>query len=192
MDKVLEGESVSSVQPSHRSLNWLLSVPHEIAEVGTRLVMHLIDEVFAKGADALGFEVVRHAGSDDVLPCVLMKTDSGYVIGVDASLGENSIHPLTLEGAGEICPAHGHKPLLMLVYLQQRLRKYFPGASRPLVAFCDEQGNAFDYQRFDSLEPIIKRLGFCYDEVRADAEKLGLVSELIRLADIDAGQDYFF
>lgn len=70
----------------------------------------------------------------------------------------------------------------MLVYLQQRFADDFSNVEKPLVAFCDEQGDTFDYERFDSLKPLIERFGFSYDEVRADAERLGLVSELIRLA----------
>lgn len=109
-----------------------------------------------------------------------MRTDSGYELGVSTGLGENTIHPATLEGAGELRPEHGHKPLLMLVYLQQRFADDFSNVEKPLVAFCDEQGDTFDYERFDSLKPLIERFGFSYDEVRADAERLGLVSELIR------------
>ncbi|MCV6020566.1 hypothetical protein OFO93_29055, partial [Escherichia coli] len=105
-----------------------------------------------------------------------MRTDSGYELGVSTGLGENTIHPATLEGAGELRPEHGHKPLLMLVYLQQRFADDFSNVEKPLVAFCDEQGDTFDYERFDSLKPLIERFGFSYDEVRADAERLGLVS----------------
>ncbi len=83
-------------------------------------------------------------------------------------------------------------PLLMLIYLQQRFADDFSNVEKPLVAFCDEQGDTFDYERFDSLKPLIERFGFSYDEVRADAERLGLVSELIRLAEIDAEQEDLF
>ncbi len=59
---------------------------------------------FAKGAGLIGFEVARSEGSNDLLPSVLMRTDSGYELGVSTGLGENTIHPATLEGAGELRP----------------------------------------------------------------------------------------
>ncbi|AYV08502.1 MULTISPECIES: hypothetical protein [Gammaproteobacteria] len=191
---VLEGGSVSAGQTaSLGSLNWLLSPPSELPPGDINLFKGFVAGVFAKGAGLIGFEVARSEGSNDLLPSVLMRTDSGYELGVSTGLGENTIHPATLEGAGELRPEHGHKPLLMLVYLQQRFADDFSNVEKPLVAFCDEQGDTFDYERFDSLKPLIERFGFSYDEVRADAERLGLVSELIRLAEIDAEQeDHFF
>lgn len=191
---VLEGGNVSAGQTaSLGSLNWLLSPPSELPPGDINLFKGFVAGVFAKGAGLIGFEVARSEGSNDLLPSVLMRTDSGYELGVSTGLGENTIHPATLEGAGELRPEHGHKPLLMLVYLQQRFADDFSNVEKPLVAFCDEQGDTFDYERFDSLKPLIERFGFSYDEVRADAERLGLVSELIRLAEIDAEQeDHFF
>ncbi len=191
---MLEGGNVSAGQTaSLGSLNWLLSPPSELPPGDINLFKGFVAGVFAKGAGLIGFEVARSEGSNDLLPSVLMRTDSGYELGVSTGLGENTIHPATLEGAGELRPEHGHKPLLMLVYLQQRFADDFSNVEKPLVAFCDEQGDTFDYERFDSLKPLIERFGFSYDEVRADAERLGLVSELIRLAEIDAEQeDHFF
>ncbi|WP_455692616.1 hypothetical protein, partial [Aeromonas sobria] len=103
------------------------------------------------------------------------------------------IHPDTLEGAGEIRFEHGHLPLLMLIYLQQQYANTFVGVGNaPWVTFCDEQGNPFEYSNFDSLVPFIERFGFSYDEVRKDAERLGLASELIRLAGIETEQEDLF
>lgn len=191
---VLERDNLVVEQTaSLRSLNWLLSPPSELPPGDMNLLKGFVAGVFTKGANLIGFEVARSEGSNDLLPSVLMRTESGYELGVTSGHGENTIHPATLEGAGELIPAHGHKPLLMLIYLQQRFATEFSNVTKPLVTFCDDQGEIFKYECFDSLKPLIKRLDFSYDEFREDAERLGLVSKLIRLADIDTeDEDYFF
>ena len=81
----------------------------------------------------------------------------------------------------------------MLIYLQQQYANTFVGVGNaPWVTFCDEQGNPFEYLNFDSLVPFIERFGFSYDEVRRDAERLGLASELICLAGIETEQEDLF
>lgn len=41
----------------------------------------------------------------------------------------------------------------MLVYLQQRFADDFSNVKLAMVAFCDEQGDTFDYERFDFQTP---------------------------------------
>lgn len=171
------------------SVNWLSNPPTG----GGQIYKGFLLGTFAKAADLIGFTVERKDSSDEQLPDVLMRTGSGFELRVDRSLGENTIHPDTLEGAGEIRFEHGHLPLLMLIYLQQQYANTFVGVGNaPWVTFCDEQGNPFEYSNFDSLVPFIERFGFSYDEVRRDAERLGLASELIRLAGIETEQEDLF
>lgn len=187
-----EGNVSAEQKTSLGALNWLLSPPSELPPGDINLFKGFVAGIFAKGAGLIDFEVARNEDSNDLLPSVLMRTDSGYELGVSTCLGENTIHPATLEGAGELRPEYGHKPLLMLVYLQQRFADDFSNVNKPLVAFCDEQGDTFVYERFDSFKPLIERFCFNYDAVRADAERLGLVSELIRLSEITTAQDDHF
>ncbi|MFM5361623.1 hypothetical protein ACET98_11070 [Aeromonas veronii] len=171
------------------SINWLFTPPSG----GGQIYKGFILGTFVKAASLIGFTVKRDKSSDEQLPSVLMHTDSGFELRVDRSLGENTIHPDTLEGAGEIRLEHGHLPLLTLIFLQQQYAMTFIGVGdAPWVSFCDEQGNPFEYSNFDSLVPVIERFGFSYDEVRKDAERLGLASELIRLAGIETEQEDLF
>lgn len=171
------------------SVNWLFTPPAG----GGKIYKEFLNRVFTEAATLIDFNVERNGSSDDLLSGSLMRTESGFELRVDRSLGENTIHPDTLEGAGEIRVEHGHLPLLMLINLQQQYAYHFVGVSNtPWVTFCDEQGNPFEYSNFDSLVPFIERFGFSYDEVRKDAERLGLASELICLAGIETEQEDLF
>ncbi|EGA8339127.1 hypothetical protein ACW6AV_003451 [Edwardsiella piscicida] len=184
---IRDGDNGSSSRHCARvvSLSWLLSPPPvRTGRMGALSVF--ITEVFTQGADLLGFEST---------PDVLMKTEEGYSLSVDTALGENTIHPDTLVGAGEILPEHGYKPWLMLVYLQQQFQQRsseFSDEVKPLVEFCDELGTICDFKRFDSYLPLIQRFCFNHDEVRMDAERLGLVSALINLVAVKTDREDFF
>lgn len=183
------GKEAPNTSAGGCSFNWLFTPP----EGGGKIYKDFLNRVFAEAATLIDFKVERDGSSDELLSGALMRTDSGFELRVDRSLGENTIHPDTLEGAGEIRFEHGHLPLLMLINLQQQYAYHFVGVSNtPWVKFCDEQGNPFEYSNFDSLVPFIERFGFSYDEVRKDAERLGLASELIRLAGIETEQEDLF
>ncbi|MDV0844458.1 MULTISPECIES: hypothetical protein [Gammaproteobacteria] len=179
----------ANTSPVWCSVNWLFTPPPG----GGKIYKKFLNRVFAEAATLIEFKVERDGSDDEQLSGALMRTDSGFELRVDRSLGENTIHPDTLEGAGEIRYEHGYLPLLILIYLQQQYAYHFVGVSNaPWVTFCDEQGNPFEYSNFDSLVPFIERFGFSYDEVRKDAERLGLASALIRLAGIETEQEDLF
>ncbi|MDY6929408.1 MAG: hypothetical protein SWN10_20155 [Pseudomonadota bacterium] len=180
-------------------INWLITTPRSIAnkEGAKRLLLAFITGVFYKNREKLGFSVkLKKTGKDEsteIMPEILMADDSGFELKVDSSLGENVLHPFTLEGAGEIKPENGHKPLLMLICLQERFRSEWPGADDSLVTLCDEQGNTVEYVNFSSLEPVIERMGFDYDAARADAVKLGLAEKQVDWSSIQSEiEDCYF
>lgn len=176
------------------AVNWLISLPSALQqEGGKRLLLGFITGVFVKNQEALGFKVEMKDDSDQIMPEVLMATTGGFELKVCSTHGENTLHPHTLEGAGEISPAHGHKPLLMMICLQERFQQEWAAANEPLVTLCDEQGNTISYSNFNSLENIIERMGFDYDDVRSDAVKLGLATEQVAWSEIKSEiEDCYF
>lgn len=202
--KVLVNASTQAVEPvadaevpaaglmvDGAALNWLLTPPAEA--VPRAMFRGYLNEIFSQGALKLGFEIGQTDPEQSLLPDVLMHVPGQFELRVEGSLRENTLHPATLEGAGELKALNGHKPLLMLLYLQQRLAQDFSLATNEGLAFCDEQGQTFRYEKFDSLEPLIERFGFDAEQVRRDAEQLGLVAPIIRLAEIQTdAEDFFF
>ena len=69
---------------------------------GKDIYKDFLNRVFDESATLIDFKVERDGSSDELLSGALMRTDSGFELRVDRSLGENTIHPDTLEGAGEI------------------------------------------------------------------------------------------
>lgn len=188
------GSDSDAEERTFGAVNWLISPPSTLQqEEVKRLLLGFITGVFVKNQKALGFQVEMKDGSDRLMPNMLMALAGGFELKVCPTHGENTLHPHTLEGAGEISHAHGHKPLLMLICLQERFQQEWDTATEPLVTLCDEQGNTISYSNFNSLENIIERMGFDYDEVRSDAVKLGLAAEQVNWSEIESDiEDCFF
>lgn len=188
------GSDSDAEERTFSAVNWLISPPTSLQQEGVkRLLLGFITGVFVKNREALGFEVEMQDNPDRLMPSVLMAEAGGFELKVCPTHGENTLHPHTLEGAGEISHTHGHKPLLMLICLQERFQQEWEAASEPLVTLCDEQGNTISYSNFNSLENIIERMGFDYDAVRSDAVKLGLATEKVNWSEIESDiEDCFF
>lgn len=185
------GIASNGEQASEYSLNWLLSSPVSATEHA--LLRGFITGVFVDGASKLGFEVVREEGSQSLMPDVLMRTSTGYELRVKSGASENTICPTILEGAGILTSADGHIPLLMLLYLQRRFeQEFFKDDEKRLVKLCDEEGELFVYDGFDSLEGIILAFGWNYDVVRKAAEGLSLVAERFQLENIECETENFY
>jgi hypothetical protein len=122
-----------------------------------------------------------------------MRTKTGFELTFSSLPCSNSIDPETLEGSGEIRMEHGHKPLLMLLYLQKWFREEFPKLRTDLLAFATDDGRPFQYRRFDDLKPLVIELGLDTEAVRKDAEQLGLASKVIQFSEIETEvQDHYF
>jgi hypothetical protein len=175
------------------AVNWLISPPQSMQqEDAKKVLLGFVTGVFVKSSEGMGFKV-KMKPSEPPIPDVLMTADGGFELRVSVTPRENVLHPRTLEGAGEISLAHGHKPLLMMICLQERFRSEWTDEKEPLVTLCDEQGNTIEYNNFNSLESVIERMGFDYDLVRKDAVALGLASEQIIWSEIQSDiEDCFF
>jgi hypothetical protein len=190
-------QTVNANNESEKSLfstvNWLIAPPSQFQmEGGKEMLKGFIVGAFLKFRKALALEEDGSKISEHKLPSVLMKTPSGFKLTVDSTLSENTLHPFTLEGAGEITHADGHLPLLILIALEQRFQNEMVTAE-PLVTFCDEQGNTVSYKKFSSLEQLLQKMGFDYDDVRNDGVKLGLTTEKINLSEIQSDiEDCYF
>lgn len=163
------------------TISWVLSPPLGLKDKA--LLKGFITGVFARGTSLIGLEKCNYP--------VLMRTRTDFEIKFSEVPRGNMIVPNTLEGSGEIITEHGHKPLLMLLYLERRFREEFPAHKRGVLSFCTADGKQFDYGQFSDLI----RFGFEPRELRADTERLGLVSERIqpiRLAEIDAEIPNFY
>ncbi|MFC6674301.1 hypothetical protein [Marinobacterium aestuariivivens] len=190
LDEAMVNAVESDSDAEERTLgtaNWLISPPKAMQqEDAKRLLLGFITGVFVKSSKALGFEVEMKKDSDSPVPDVLMASVGGFELKVCSTFGENTLHPSTLEGAGEITSAHGHRPLLMMICLQERFQLEWPDVTEPLVTLCDEQGNTISYSNFNSLENAIERMGFDYETVRSDAVKLGLATEQVNWSEIQS------
>lgn len=176
------------------TINWLLEPAKDLASVPLR--KGFLTSIFSQSASRLGYRFFTdpyEQPSDDsgMLPNVLMHTGS-FTLKVASGLAENAINPITLEGGGEIRSEHGHKPLLMLLLLQKRWREEFNTSEGDAVELCDEQGELLDLSRWDSLAKVAVDAGFDTDQVREDAEAIGLIVPLIRLDKIDVDIDDCF
>lgn len=194
---------VSAVEETGVAVNWLISPPQlqrdgskPCTSTEKKLLLGFITGVFVTIGRQLGFKVEMDEDSGTVMPKVLLTAGNGFQIRVCSSLEENTIHPESLEGAGEITPVHGHVPLLALLYLQDRFEGEFPEAAGPLVTMCDESGHAFSLSSFDLLyTEVLQRMGFDYDAVFIDAEKVGLIVKMGNWSDPDMEvdvEDFFF
>ena len=66
----------------------------------------------------------------------------------------------------------------MMIHLQKRFHEEWESVSTELVNICDDQGSSIIYSEFSSLENVIESMGFNYSEVRSDAAKLNLTTEI--------------
>lgn len=181
-----ESTTTTNQESSPVALNWLLKTARSEPGVGG-----VILEVFEHGCHVFHYTsdylVADNRGI--VTPFTLMET-KGFRLMLDDGKTENSISAQTSCGAGEVVPANGHIPVLMLLYLKQRISESGLDATLDL---CDEQGNSVEYERFDSILSIIDRHGFDLGEVRRDAERLALVSKPIDLSEIQSDiEDCYF
>ena len=146
---------------------------------------------FFYGKDSPDDQPVDESG---MLPNVLMDTGC-YRLIVDRQPHEHAIHPGTLEGAGEIRFEHGYRPLLMLALVRKRLKDEF-GASQAdsALQFVGMDGELLEFNEWSDISAVIEQYGFDPDQVRQDAEAIGLVAKLIRLNEIEVDnvEDCFF
>lgn len=193
-------ESGDEQPPENRTtMSWMLHPPKDKASIPLRkgFILGVFRECAASGA--LEFSYGKAVPDDPdhdssgMLPNVLMDTGV-FTLKVEKSLDENVIDPDTLEGGGEITAAHGHKPLLMMLYLQKRWREELNVSEGDAIELCDSEANIFSFTRWDSLLPVLEAFGFDENKVRQDAEAIGLVNKLVRLDLIEdeAIEDYFF
>ena len=176
---------------AYSTINWHISPPRALqGEEAKRLLLGFIIGVLGKSGKALGCKVGVSTEDD---PIEAITTESGFKLNVCSSNKENTLHPKTLEGAGEITNAHGHKPLLMMIHLQKRFHEEWESVSTELVNICDDQGSSIIYSEFSSLENVIESMGFNYSEVRSDAAKLNLTTEIFdwQSANTDIEDCYF-
>ncbi|WP_024608567.1 hypothetical protein [Pseudoalteromonas sp. TAB23] len=176
---------------AYSTINWHISPPTALqGEEAKRLLLGFIIGVLNKSGKALGCKVGANT-EDETTDAIA--TESGFKLKVCSSNKENTLHPKTLEGAGEITNAHGHKPLLMMIHLQKRFHDEWEDAGKPLVNICDEHGKSIIYKDFSSLEGVIELMGFNYSEVRSDATKLKLATEIFDWECTDSDiEDCFF
>lgn len=175
------------VAPKH-IVNWMIYSPEDFVPGERKVVLKFIEGVFSEQSKALEFKI-------DMQHNVLMADTSGFELKVCPMNKENTLHPDTLNGAGEILQIHGHKPLLMLIYLKERFQQEWGDVATylPEVVFCDEQAAIVSYYNFNSLERIIEYMEFDYDAVRRDAVKLGLATEQIDWSKVESDiEDCFF
>ena len=171
------------------SLSWMV-LPPSLNEDDKYLLRQILFETFAFGADQFGFGMSGHCESGG-LPSSLMDTGS-FQLSVKSRTGENSIDPNLLEGAGELRFEHGHRPLLMILYLQKRLKESLLSTGESVVQLADSNGAEITFDRFSKLQPMIEAMGFDFCEVRNDAIKLGLAEEIIDLSSISVPEDNFY
>ena len=171
------------------SLSWMV-LPPSLNEDDKYLLRQILFETFAFGADQFGFGMSGHCESGG-LPSSLMDTGS-FQLSVKSRTGENSIDPNLLEGAGELRFEHGHRPLLMILYLQKRLKESLPSTGESVVQLADSNGAEITFDRFSKLQPMIEAMGFDFCEVRNDAIKLGLAEEIIDLSSISVPEENFY
>ena len=172
------------------SLSWMV-LPPRLNEDDKYLLRQILLETFKSGADKFGFDISGHGEESGGLPSSLMNTGS-FELSVKSRTGENSIDPNLLEGAGELRHEHGYKPLLMMLYLQKRLKENLPSTGESLLQMADSNGSEITFDRFNNLQPLIEKMGFDFGEVRKDAVKLGLAEEIIDLSSISVPDENFY
>lgn len=184
---------------SEVAFNWLLGNTKQIGQPDElNLLKSLVAQTFIEGSNIFGYEFsatneIPSGQSHQVLMgAVLMNLKNGFSICCDCTRKENTIDPMYMDGAGEILPEHGYVPILMLVALQRKLNSAFPKLDKPLLSFCDEQGEAIDFNQFDSFRVVVDKFGFDKKSFFKDAEKLNLVAEVIELDEIDSEQENMF
>lgn len=180
-------------------INWMISPPPSLQnKEGRKLLLDFIAGVFLSKREELGYTVkVSNDAESKLMPEVLMGDvgSDGFAIEVNSSFGVNTLHPDSLEGAGEITSLDGDKPFLMLLCLQERFSAQWPDVTVPLVQFCDEQGNTIDFQsnRMMSLKEIIDRMGFDFNAFWDAAEKIGIAPERVDLSRLSTEiEDFYF
>jgi len=171
-----------NAQPGMAEWSWLLHPPKDQSVIPLR--KGFIRGVFVDAAKRLGFKHVQDApdvennDADGYLPNVLMDTGSARIV-VDRKMQDNEVNPDTLEGGGSFTAAAGHRPLLVLLFLQKRWREEFNTSEGDTIEICDAQLDLFDFTNWDSLQPFIEAYQFDAPSMREDAVALGLVAPVL-------------
>jgi hypothetical protein len=175
-----------NAQPGMAEWSWLLFPPKDQSTIPLR--KGFIRGVFVEAAKRLGFKHgedapnVEKNDADGYLPNVLMDTGAARIV-VDRKMQVNEVNPDTLEGGGSFTAVAGHKPFLMLLYLQKRWREEFNTSEGDTIEICDGQLDLINFTNWESLQPFIERFEFDAPSMRVDAEALGLV---VSMLDYDA------
>jgi len=139
-------------------------------------------ELFAKLITNLGYSF--STGSSRRVATNILSIDTGYRLVFSEGFGENQIHPVTLEGAGEVLPEHGYSPILFFAALQKKMKEELPLHACKFT-FCTEVGEPVRLDDWPKLKAELSRLGIfesdAFDCIRAKAEAVGFVDPIFRL-----------
>lgn len=174
----------NEVNATGAAINWLLSA-RDVESKHRGSLLPFIVETFNQGATVLGY----HTDDTRLMVC----EDVGFELVVNESLGENTLHPKNLEGAGEITQAQSHLPFLMMLKFQHRIKHEWAHGNKPSLTLCDEQGNVIEYRNFNDLKALIERMNWDYATAYDDAVLLGLAMEAVKWSEIKSEiEDCYF
>ncbi|MFC1337404.1 MAG: hypothetical protein G8D89_16440 [gamma proteobacterium symbiont of Clathrolucina costata] len=121
----------------------------------------------------------------------ILSVNTGYQLIFSDGHGENQIHPVSCEGAGEVLPEHGHIPILFLATLRKRMEAELSTLAGKFT-FCTEEGEAVLLNDWPELKAELERLGVDQETVRADAEAIGFVDPIYQLDKLGADEPALF
>lgn len=164
------------------TLNWLTKPMtgtnsiHALVNTLRSLFLEKIDQVYADVNTVL---------------CI----NNGYTLSFSQVPNENTLNPLSYEGAGEISTGDGHLPILFFATLRKLIVEKMPQNSGKLT-FCTEEGEPIRLDSWDDVKDELKRLGFFkveyFEKVRSDAEAVGFVDPIYRLDKLGEHEQKFY